>query len=88
MDLHDNICLIQTVEAGVDRAYLKRFCQEPRAPQGFVLASVDSGRGSPYLPDEVIQLIAPVVGVVFEDPRKPREKGRNRADIKTPLPGG
>ena len=87
-DLNDNLCLIQTREDGQLRAYLKRFCADRRAPAGFILASVDSGRGSPYLPAEMIDLIAPVVAVVFEDPRKPRVKGRNRAVVKIPTPGG
>ncbi len=86
-DLDDNLCLIQTREEGRVCAYLKRFCADRRAPAGFILASVDSGRGSPYLPPDTIDLIAPVVAVVFEDPRKPRMKGRNRADIKTPFSG-
>ena len=85
-DLNDNLCLIQTREDGELRAYLKRFCVDKRAPAGFVLASVDSGRGSPYLPADMIDLIAPVVAVVFEDPRKPRQKGRNRAEVV--VPGG
>jgi transcriptional regulator with XRE-family HTH domain len=84
-DLDDNLCLIQTREEGRICAYLKRFCADRRAPAGFILASVDSGRGSPYLPPDTIDLIAPVVAVVFEDPRKPRVKGRNRAEIKTPI---
>lgn len=80
-DLADNICLIQTHEDGGPKAYIKRFCADKRAPGGFIFASVDSGRGSPFLPIEIIEMIVPVVGVWFEDPRFPREKGRNRATI-------
>lgn len=77
-DLDDNMVLIQTNEDGKLRAYLKRFCAESRSPCRYTLASVNSGHRSPYLPPEVIEVITPVVGVVFEDPRLPRVKGRVR----------
>jgi hypothetical protein len=80
-DLHDNLVLIETDEppeigkaTSGRRAYLKRFCMDRRAPNGFVLASVDGGRSSPYVPVEHILMIVPVVGVLYQDPRRPREK--------------
>lgn len=80
-DLHDNLVLVQTDEppdigeaTSGRRAYLKRFCMDKRAPDGFVLASIDSGRSSPYVPADRIMMIVPVVGVLFQDPRRPREK--------------
>jgi hypothetical protein len=80
-DLHDNLVLIETDEppeigkaTSGHRAYLKRFCMDHRAPQGFVLASIDSGRSSPYVPADRILMIVPVVGVLYQDPRRPREK--------------
>lgn len=82
-DLHDNMVLVQTMEGDRERAYLKRFCVDSRAPDGFVLASVNSGRSSPYLPASLILAILPVVGIIYEDPRQKRVKGRNRAVIKT-----
>jgi hypothetical protein len=80
-DLHDNLVLVETDEppeigkatSGV-RAYLKRFCVDKRAPDGFVLASIDAGRSSPYVPAEHILMIVPVVAVLFQDPRQPRKK--------------
>jgi transcriptional regulator with XRE-family HTH domain len=80
-DLADNICLIVTNEGETQSAYIKRLCVDDRAPDGFFFASIDSGRGSPYLPSTIIDMIVPVVGVVFEDPRIPRMKGRNRATV-------
>ncbi len=81
IDLHDNIVLIETDEppdlgkaTSGRRAYLKRFCMDKRAPDGFVLASIDSGRSSPYVPADRIMMIVPVVGVLYQDPRRPREK--------------
>lgn len=80
-DLHDNLVLIETDEPAEigkatsgHRAYLKRFCVDRRAPHGFVLASIDSGRSSPYVPADHILMIVPVVGVLYQDPRRPREK--------------
>lgn len=73
IDLHDNLVLIQT-DGEKPRAYLKRFCREPEAPHGFVLASVDGGRSSPWISPERIIVIAPIVAVMFQDPRKPRKK--------------
>lgn len=70
-DLHDNIVICQVVGG---RAYLKRFCHAPGAPGGFIMASIDSGRGSPYVDPHEIMIIEPVVGVIFEDPTKPRKK--------------
>lgn len=77
-DLDNDMVLIQTTEDGHHRAYLKRFCTEPRSPCGYTLASINSGQKSPYLPPDIIDIITPVVGVVFEDPRLPRKKGRVR----------
>lgn len=80
-DLHDNLVLIETSEepeigkaTSGRRAYLKRFCMDKRSPAGFVLASIDSGRSSPYVPVESILMIVPVVAVLYQDPRRPREK--------------
>jgi transcriptional regulator with XRE-family HTH domain len=80
-DLHDNLVLVETDEppeigkaTNGKRAYLKRFCKDARAPDGFVLASIDSGRSSPYVPANRILMIVPVVGVLYQDPRKPRSK--------------
>jgi transcriptional regulator with XRE-family HTH domain len=81
IDLHNNICLVQTIEDDGPKAYIKRLCSDARAPGGFLFASIDSGRGSPFLPLEIIELIMPIVGVWFEDPRLPRLKGRNRAEV-------
>jgi transcriptional regulator with XRE-family HTH domain len=77
-DLHDNLVLVQTMENCAEKAYIKRFCREPRAPAGYVFASINAGRSSPYLAPECIEFIIPVVGVVFEDPRFPRKKGRSK----------
>lgn len=92
-DLHDNICLIQVQSANsttgeVEKmAYLKRFCRADRAPGGYVMASIDSGRSSPYISPDEILMILPVVGVIFEDPTKPRKKGSHRARINVePIP--
>jgi phage repressor protein C with HTH and peptisase S24 domain len=77
-DLHNDIVLVQTTEHGEEHAYIKRFCRDDRAPAGFIFASINAGWASPYLPTELIDMIVPVVGVVFEDPRHPRIKGRNK----------
>lgn len=85
IDLHDNLVLIHARDRqGRSLAYLKRICHDPEAPGGYVIASVDSGRSSPYLPPERIDLIVPVVGIIFEDPRRPRQKGRAAARIVIP----
>jgi hypothetical protein len=80
-DLHDNLVLVETDEppeigkaTSGKRAYLKRFCVDKRAPDGFVLASIDAGRSSPYVPAAHILMIVPVVAVLFQDPRQPRKK--------------
>jgi transcriptional regulator with XRE-family HTH domain len=80
-DLHDNLVLVETDEppeigkaTSGRRAYLKRFCMDKRSPDGFLLASIDSGRSSPYVPPASILMIVPVVGVLYQDPRRPREK--------------
>ncbi len=80
-DLHDNLVLIEVSGIATDDepqpqplAYLKRFCKADDAPGGYVLASIDSGRSSPYIKPERVLDIVPVVGVIFEDPRFPRVK--------------
>jgi hypothetical protein len=80
-DLHDNLVLIETDEppeigkaTSGKRAYLKRFCVDKRAPDGFILASIDAGRSSPFVPAKHILMIVPVVAVLFQDPRQPRKK--------------
>jgi phage repressor protein C with HTH and peptisase S24 domain len=80
-DLHNDIVLVQTKEHGEEHAYIKRFCADARAPSGFIFASINAGMASPYLPPDIIDLIVPVVGVVFEDPRLPRKKGRNKPQL-------
>ena len=71
IDLHDNVVLV-SLHTG--RAYLKRFCHAAKAPHGYVLASVDAGRSSPYVPPEEISVIMPMVGTLYQDPSKPRQK--------------
>ncbi len=85
-DLHDNLCMTHAVRGGKRISLLKRFCREPNSPDGFVLSSVNAGRGSPYVSKDEIETITPVVGVVFEDPRLPRTKGRAAPTITTPPP--
>lgn len=80
IDLHDNLVLIQT-DGDKPRAYLKRFCREPEAPHGFVLASVDGGRSSPWIAPEKIIVIAPIVGVMYLDPRQPRKKSWHQKTV-------
>jgi transcriptional regulator with XRE-family HTH domain len=80
IDLHDNLVLIQT-DGDQPRAYLKRFCRELAAPHGFVLASVDGGRSSPWISPEKILIIAPIVGVMFLDPRQPRKKSWHQKTV-------
>lgn len=70
-DLHDNVVL---VSLNTGRAYLKRFCHAEKAPHGYVLASVDAGRSSPYVPPDEISVIMPMVGTLYQDPSKPRQK--------------
>lgn len=87
VDLHDNIVLIQTEDG---RGLLKRFCYAPGAPGDFILASVDSGRGSPYVPPDSILVIVPVVGTFYVDPTKPREKRWHNQTVVVqtpPVPG-
>lgn len=71
VDLHDNVVLV-SLHTG--RAYLKRFCHAAKAPHGYVLASVDAGRSSPYVPPEEISIVMPMVGTLYQDPSKPRRK--------------
>lgn len=51
-------------------AYLKRWCIQPDAPHGYTLASINSGRDTPYIRHERIIAKVPVVGVLFEDADK------------------
>ena len=72
-DLHDNMVMIRTVNG---KSLLKRFCHVPESPEGFTLASVNAGLGSPWVSRADIETVTPVVGVIYEDPTKPRIKGR------------
>jgi len=84
-DLHDNICVIETSD---HRAYIKRFCWAPEAPDGYVLASIDAGRSSPFVPMRSIESITPVVAVLFQDPRKPRKKRWHAKTVIADIPEG
>jgi transcriptional regulator with XRE-family HTH domain len=69
---HNNLVIVETAETDAKgivhhRSYLKRYCVDPRAPHGFVLASVNAGIDSPYIPLEQILAMRRVVGVVFEE---------------------
>lgn len=68
---HNNLVIIETVEdedgQPVHRSYLKRYCEDARAPNGYVLASVNSGIDSPYIPHDCILTMRRVVGVIFEE---------------------
>lgn len=72
-DLHDNMVMIRTLNG---KSLLKRFCHAPESPEGFTLASVNAGLGSPWVARKDIETVTPVVGVIYEDPTKPRIKGR------------
>ncbi len=73
-DIDDNM-VVMIMIGEPRRAYLKRFCRDTRAPDGYVIASIDGGRRSPYIPPADIDRLLPVVGVIFEDPTMPRIKG-------------
>lgn len=77
-DLANNVVLVVALRVGKEICLLKRFCEDEHAPDGFVLASVNSGISSPYVAAQDLRLVAPVVAVLFEDPRLPREPGRVR----------
>lgn len=69
---HNNLVVVETEETLPDgtkamNAYLKRYCEDPRAPEGFTLASVNAGIDSPYIPRALILVMVPVVGVLFEE---------------------
>lgn len=77
---HNNMVVIQVDNADAHardpevqprvRAYLKRYCVAPEAPNGYLLASINSGRDTPYIQHDRVLVILPVVGVLFEDPEK------------------
>lgn len=76
---HNNIVVIQVdneAEHHADpskprvRAYLKRYCKAEDAPNGYLLASINSGRDTPYIQHAKILVMLPVVGVWFEDADK------------------
>jgi SOS-response transcriptional repressor LexA len=76
---HNNIVVIQVDNSEAHekdptqprvRAYLKRYCKDPDAPHGYLLASINSGRDTPYIRHERILVMLPVVGVWFEDADK------------------
>lgn len=69
---HNNLVVVETAEpdeTGMLRArsYLKRYCIDARAPDGYVLASVNAGIDTPYIPHNQIIKICRVVGVIFEE---------------------
>jgi phage repressor protein C with HTH and peptisase S24 domain len=61
---HNNLVVIQTKD---NMAHFKRWCVAPGSPDGFVLASINSGVNSPYIPESEIKNKWPVVGVMFEE---------------------
>lgn len=61
---HNNLVVIQTKD---NMAHFKRWCFAPGSPDGFVLASINSGINSPYIPESEIKNKWPVVGVMFEE---------------------
>lgn len=85
VDLHDNIVLVQTTDG---RGFLKRFCWADGAPGDFMLASIDSGRSSPFVPPEQILIIAPVVATFYVDPGQPREKRWHSKTVTVDTPRG
>jgi transcriptional regulator with XRE-family HTH domain len=74
IDLHDNVVVVQAEVRGKRVGLLKRFNYQPDSPLKFALSSLDAGRSSPYVPPESIDIILPVVGSWWEDPRRPRKK--------------
>lgn len=77
-DLDDDVVLVR-LEGG--RALLKRLCYHPSGE--FILASVNSGRGSPIVKRSEILQIIPVVGVVYYDPADTRsDRWRSKRDAK------
>jgi transcriptional regulator with XRE-family HTH domain len=74
VDLHDNVVVAQAELKGKRVALLKRFNYQPDSPLKFALSSLDAGRSSPYIPPDAIDVIVPVVGSWWEDPRRPRKK--------------
>lgn len=63
---HNNLVVIETLDG---KSHLKRWCEAADAPDGFVLASVNGGVNTPYIPMGKIRRdrIWPVVGVLFEE---------------------
>jgi transcriptional regulator with XRE-family HTH domain len=80
-DLHNNVCMLIVDHRGRETCLLKRFCEDQNAPDGFVLASINAGLTSPYVPLSAIKIIAPMVGSYWEDPRQPRRKGAAKRPI-------
>jgi hypothetical protein len=74
IDLHDNVVVVQGEIKGKRVGMLKRFNYQPENPQKFSLSSLDAGRSSPYVSPDDIDVILPVVGSWWEDPRRPRKK--------------
>lgn len=66
--IHDNNLVVLRLKDG--RSLLKRYCADPRAPDGFVLASINAGVSSPYVPRADIANMWAVVGVLFEEEPK------------------
>jgi hypothetical protein len=74
IDLHDNVVVVQGETNGKRFGMLKRFNYQPENPQKFSLSSLDGGRSSPYVSPESVDVVLPVVGSWWEDPRRPRKK--------------
>lgn len=66
---HNNLVIVQTSDGN---SYLKRYCEAKSAPDGYVLASINAGVDSPYIPRGDILAMLPVVGIIFEE--QPREE--------------
>jgi transcriptional regulator with XRE-family HTH domain len=74
IDLHDNVVVVQGEIKGKRVGMLKRFNYQPENPHKFSLSSLDTGRSSPWVSPDDIDVILPVVGSWWEDPRRPRKK--------------
>lgn len=70
---HNNVVVVETREDGQIRRYLKRYCVDRRAPDGYVLASINAGVDTPYIPARDVLAFVPVVGVLFEEEPRPEE---------------
>lgn len=78
LDLHDRIVVVQIHLQERRIGLIKRFNYQPKNPDRFALSSLDGGRSSPYLPPNAIDVIWPVVGSWWEDPRGTQAPGGKR----------